>query len=108
MAFECPHCSALLNVTIRVANAELLRAPIHPTEKRVSAKGRFHLTARESQMVDLAIDGLANSEIAKELNISAQVVKNYMSRAYDKIGASNRADMVRIVILGRSAHTESR
>lgn len=95
----CPCCGALLDVKLT-----LERAPTGTKAFRASARGRFGLRKREAEAVDLAIDGLTNEEISKEMGFkSLQVVKNYLREAYDKIGCVNRADMVRIVLLGREA-----
>jgi DNA-binding NarL/FixJ family response regulator len=41
----------------------------------------------------LVADGLKNREIAGELGIAVQVVRNYLSMIYDKVGVSNRVEL---------------
>ena len=37
--------------------------------------------------------GLKNREIAKQLGIAEQVVRNYLGIIYDKVGVSNRVEL---------------
>lgn len=48
------------------------------------------LTRREVQCVRLAGQSLSNKEIAAKLNLSPSTVNNHLSRAYAKLGTSNR------------------
>jgi two-component system response regulator DesR len=50
------------------------------------------LTDRERQVLRLAADGASSEEIAKRLGLSAGTVRNYLSEAIGKLGASNRID----------------
>jgi two-component system, NarL family, response regulator DesR len=54
------------------------------------------LTDRERQVLRLAGDGLASSDIAFELNLSEGTVRNYLSEAISKLGAGNRVEAARI------------
>jgi two-component system, NarL family, response regulator DesR len=54
------------------------------------------LTDRERQVLRLAGDGLASSEIASQLNLSEGTVRNYLSEAISKLGAANRVEAARI------------
>ena len=53
------------------------------------------LTDRERQVLRLAGDGLANGEIARHLHLSEGTVRNYLSEAMSKLGASNRVAAAR-------------
>jgi DNA-binding NarL/FixJ family response regulator len=48
------------------------------------------LTRREQQLVQMIDRGLTNKEIASQLNLSEQTVKNHIHRMLRKLGASNR------------------
>ena len=48
------------------------------------------LTNRESQVLKLLVDGLSNKEIAKELSLSPETVKDYLQNIYHKLGVSDR------------------
>lgn len=54
------------------------------------------LTERERQVLRLAADGMSTGDLAKKLNLSAGTVRNYLSEAIDKLGASNRIEAARI------------
>jgi two-component system response regulator DesR len=54
------------------------------------------LTDRERQILQRAGDGRSSSEIAAELHLSEGTVRNYLSEAIAKLGASNRVDAARI------------
>ena len=54
------------------------------------------LTDREREVLRLAGEGLANSEIAERLHLSDGTVRNYMSEAIGKLGVSNRTAAARL------------
>jgi two-component system, NarL family, response regulator DesR len=54
------------------------------------------LTDRERQILQRAGDGKSSGEIAVELHLSEGTVRNYLSEAIAKLGASNRVDAARI------------
>jgi two-component system response regulator DesR len=54
------------------------------------------LTDRERQVLRLAGEGVASSDIAIELNLSEGTVRNYLSEAINKLGAANRVEAARI------------
>jgi two-component system response regulator DesR len=54
------------------------------------------LTDRERQILQRAGDGKSSSEIGEELHLSEGTVRNYLSEAIAKLGASNRVDAARI------------
>jgi two-component system response regulator DesR len=54
------------------------------------------LTDRERQVLRLAGDGMASTDIAGELGLSEGTVRNYLSEAISKMGASNRVEAARL------------
>jgi DNA-binding NarL/FixJ family response regulator len=54
------------------------------------------LTRREQQLVHMISRGLTNKEIASELNLSEQTVKNHIHRMLRKLGASDRLAAVEL------------
>jgi DNA-binding NarL/FixJ family response regulator len=56
------------------------------------------LTERESQVLQLLAQGLANKQIAISLGISEHTVKFHVSSLYGKLGATNRTEAVRLGI----------
>ncbi len=52
------------------------------------------LSAREQQVVQYAAKGKTNRAIANELSLSEHTVKNYLFRAFEKLGVSNRVELL--------------
>jgi len=65
-----------------------------PALRVVNSGGAHLLTPREEQVVALAADGLSNREIARELRLSEHTVKKYLFRIFEKVGVSNRVELV--------------
>jgi DNA-binding NarL/FixJ family response regulator len=93
---------------------ELLSVFHNATAPRVSSQepipaqspdgGRsVELSRREGQMISLLAQGLKNKEIAQCLGISEGTVKVYLSRLFQKTGASDRFDLA-LQGLRNSAH----
>jgi len=57
-------------------------------------KMRFGLTRREQQLVPFIARGMTNKEIAFQLNLSEQTVKNHIHRMMRKAGAEDRLSIV--------------
>ena len=66
----------------------------NPTLHVLNAKGESLLTAREGQLVNLVAEGLGNRGIAQLLHIKENTVKKSLLRIYDKLGISNRVELV--------------
>ncbi len=60
-------------------------------------KSQLGLTRRQQQLVPLLAQGLTNKEIALQLNLSEQTVKNHVHRMLQKVGADDRLSVVEIV-----------
>ena len=56
-----------------------------------------YLTAREKEILQHMANGQDNHAIAGELHLALQTVKNHVSQIYDKLGAKDRIDAVRLV-----------
>jgi DNA-binding NarL/FixJ family response regulator len=54
------------------------------------------LTRREQQLVQMISHGLTNKEIASQLSLSEQTVKNHIHRMLRKLGATDRLGAVEI------------
>ncbi|MGH9547663.1 MAG: response regulator transcription factor [Terriglobales bacterium] len=65
-----------------------------PSLHMVNSRGIRLLTPREEQVVALVADGLSNREVAHELCLSEHTVKKYLFRIFDKLGTSNRVELV--------------
>ena len=65
-----------------------------PGSRIIGSKGVAVLTKRELEVVRHAGEGLNNREIADKLDLSEHTVKNYLFRACEKIGVSNRVELL--------------
>jgi DNA-binding NarL/FixJ family response regulator len=65
-----------------------------PTVRAIGTNGLSLLTKRELEVVQSVAEGLTNREIAEHLGLSQHTVKNYMSRIFDKLGVSNRIELL--------------
>jgi DNA-binding NarL/FixJ family response regulator len=52
------------------------------------------LTARESEVLSLLANGFSVSAIARSIFVSESTAKTHISKIYEKLGASNRADAI--------------
>ena len=66
-----------------------------PTPRSIGDK---HLSERQIQILELIKDGCSNCEIASNLNISEQTVKNHMTHIFDKLEARDRTEAVVIAL----------
>ena len=65
-------------------------------ERAGATHGWVSLSPVERQLVELASRGLSNPDIARELFISRNTVKVYLSRTYAKLGVANRTELARL------------
>lgn len=56
------------------------------------------LSSRQQEILEMISRGLSNSDIASSLDISLDVVKEYMQKLLQKIGAANRTEAVGIAL----------
>jgi DNA-binding NarL/FixJ family response regulator len=59
-----------------------------------SNKGINLLSAREIEVLRSVAEGLTNRDIGERLNLSKHTVKNYLLRIFDKLGVSNRTELL--------------
>ena len=65
-----------------------------PKASKLDPAVESRVTVREAAVVRLAIEGLSNREIAQKLTLTEHTVKNYLFRVFDKLGVSNRVELV--------------
>lgn len=75
--------------------ADAMLVAEHPADGEA---GRQPLTPRETEVVELLVEGLSNKAIAARLGISDQTVKFHVAAICAKLGAANRTDAVRRAI----------
>ena len=77
---------------------------VTPSVHVINSKGQVVLTPREEQTMNLVTEGLNNREIARQLNLKENTVKKSLLRIYDKVGVSNRVELVLYAL----SHCENR
>jgi two-component system, NarL family, nitrate/nitrite response regulator NarL len=55
--------------------------------------GTRQLSRRQLRIAELVALGFKSREIANQLGITHQVVRNYLSKIYDKVGVHNRVEL---------------
>jgi len=73
-----------------------------PSIRAANAEGLSLLSERELQVVRYLAEGLTNNEIADRLHLSKHTIKNYLFRVFDKLGVSNRVELL-FMTLSRSS-----
>ena len=59
----------------------------------------FGLTRRQQQIVPMIAQGLTNKEIASNLNLSEQTVKNHVHGIMRRVGADDRLQVIDVTRL---------
>jgi len=59
------------------------------------------LTAKESQIVELVVEGFKNREIASRLFLSEQTIKSHLGRIFRKLQVRNRSQLVSMIFKSR-------
>jgi two-component system response regulator FixJ len=92
---EKPFDEGRLLVSIR-QGAERMRQSESEAAELDELQSRFDsLSARQREVMELAVAGLSSKEIAIRLNISPKTVENHRSWVMERIGARNVADLIR-------------
>ena len=81
------------------ANAQQMNSVIDalaqaPNVRLINTKGANILSKREEEVVRLVAEGLSNHDIAQQLHLSDHTVKNHLFRIFEKLGISNRVELV--------------
>lgn len=69
--------------------------------RRVPDRMNFGLSPREMEVVAAITAGYSNREIAQRLGLSEQTVKHHVTNIFDKLGLSNRMELVLFAISHR-------
>ena len=67
-------------------------APFDGNPKAAEALG---ISPRELEVLQALAAGLANKEIARQLEVSPNTVKTHVARLFDKLGAQRRTEAIR-------------
>jgi two-component system, NarL family, response regulator DesR len=79
-----------------VRNVHAGARAVDPELAREAWTARDPLSDRERRVLRLAADGLSSAAIAAQLGLSDGTVRNYLSDAILKVGATNRVEAARI------------
>src|SRR5271165_1665195 len=74
--------------------------------RAVDASGLNLLSKREMEVVRCVAQGMSNREIAERLHVSQHTVKNSLFRIFDKLGVSNRVELL-FMTLSQERYSES-
>ena len=74
-----------------------------PPDKTPVNDGLSELTQREKEIVRLIVEGASNKQVASALAISERTVKGHLSNVFQKLGVSDRLNLVLLVREGKLA-----
>jgi DNA-binding NarL/FixJ family response regulator len=77
---------------VRATGAATVKAAGHP--QKPSVRPADTLTRREKGVIGCLMQGFPNREIARCLSIAEQTVKNHLRSIFDKVGVSDRLELV--------------
>lgn len=97
----------LISPKVAAKLVEKLAIPAGPEKEVMDQQYNLHagaytgineLNGREKKIIQLMAQGFDNKEIAKELYVAEQTIKNYVSIIYSKLGVRDRVQVSRLVI----------
>ena len=93
------------------ANSEQMRVLVQALSSyhnvhAVDARGMSLLSKRELEIVRCVAQSLTNREIAERLGLSPHTIKNCLFRIFDKLGVSNRVELL-LMTMGQDRNAES-
>lgn len=90
-----PHASeSQIAAALQAASADLVVTTPEAIAAPPAPHGTSLLTARETEVLRMIAEGLANKEIAYRLGISEHTVKFHVSALLGKLGAGSRAEAI--------------
>ena len=79
---------------------------MEPPVRASAVKQDLGLTPREMQIIALIVAGYTNKDLARELKISQNTSKHHLTNIFNKLGVSNRLELVLYAIDNRLVDTE--
>ncbi len=77
-----------------VVTHKLLQRVVGSSSGAVKGKVGGELTARETEVLELAAKGMSNKDIADELFLSLRTVKAHLSNIFNKMGVGSRTEAI--------------
>jgi DNA-binding NarL/FixJ family response regulator len=77
---------------VKVVGPVLVKPQVYPL--RPPTRPADTLTQREKSVIACLMQGLPNREISRRLSIAEQTVKNHLRSIFDKVGVSDRLELV--------------
>ena len=84
--------------TIRRVHAGKTHLAPELAQKLAERIGNNDLTVRESEILNLIVDGKSNGEISEMLHIAESTVKFHINNVFGKLGVNDRAKAVVIAV----------
>lgn len=84
------------SIARRVLNLLMSSEPRGGKHEKDPSDSGYDLTERERHILALLVDGLEYKEIATELNISPNTVRNHIAKIYGKLHVTSRAYAVKV------------
>jgi LuxR family transcriptional regulator, positive regulator of biofilm formation len=81
---------------------ERVKVLLHGVDNASPVPAVERLSNKESQIVELVIEGFKNREIASRLFLSEQTIKSHLGRIFRKMHVRNRSQLVSMIFKNRS------
>jgi len=76
------------------AKAFVMQQDYTAVNQKAAVSGKALFSRREREILDFVVQGSTNSEIAARLFVSLQTVKNHLHHMYNKLGVTDRLELV--------------
>jgi RNA polymerase sigma factor (sigma-70 family) len=74
----------------------LMNANIDVKESQSVTKLDYNLTEREKEILFKLVDGLEYKEIAQDINVSPNTIRNHVTKIYKKLHVTSRAQAMKL------------
>jgi DNA-binding NarL/FixJ family response regulator len=101
--FEPEELVAQVESSLKQTNRLLLHSDGGDDSSSIQVPASVELTPTELKVVQLVARGLANREIAIQMNVSQRTIESHVSNMLGKTGLSNRTELARWAIESRMA-----
>jgi DNA-binding NarL/FixJ family response regulator len=82
-------------------NAQIARRVLNLFARMATPQGKYELSPREKEVLNLLVDGLAEKEIANKLNVSFHTIDTHLKNIYQKLHVHTRSGVVAKVLKER-------